>query len=492
MSPVCRAPAVSRVVWHSCSRAWPSRRQAGAHCGPCGLYFAAQYVVLPWQHTRTRARTRTHAHYYTRALAGDAGVAFEDGRNLIVSRRANDALSRGAIFYIYDGDEPLMVGFFVSPWVALTVFHDNLFTDPVDHGAPFPVIRARTSALPAVEVEFDVFAYSPEPLDFVVLVLRGPTASPAYFPLPRPEMPIFGGWAAGLVTMGLGAFTETRDVEELGVDQHRVTINSRTSTHLKFSGTATWGGDSGSALIVFGEQVLGLHQEVVRAGADVRALVTAAVAPSVPRSRSLVYVGDDRGLIRGDAVRAEAARLSSSGGGASVALFLPASSGDSAAAACSSAGIAAHRSRGASAALAPPDDGDGGGSATVAVATSFRGGSTQRRRSDGSAAPLASVAASGGSASAAAAPSRSGTKRRRSGGGCGGGASAALASPSAEELDATLRADIDVVLQELREDAATSITKSSERRGYSHRALLLTVSEVQTAVARAIAANAQR
>ena len=198
------------------------------------------------------------------------------------------------MFVIYD-DEHLhgaFVGFFLSPWVAITVFHDEIFTIPVQTGAPFPVVKARSST--GELMTFTVFAYSDEPLDFVVLIKDGPTYSTAFFPLPSPTDNIIKdawGLKGAIVTMGLSDFAATGKVAQIVPRVHNIAINfvEGDNAHVAFSGPTLFCGDSGSVLsmrsgvIVTGVQALGMHLAAIHPDPDVEMLTPSAmIAPSFP------------------------------------------------------------------------------------------------------------------------------------------------------------------------------------------------------------------
>lgn len=174
-----------------------------------------------------------------------------------LSKASQTALNDGAMFYVKsseDGD-PVFCGFFVTPRVALTINHDEMFKEFKIGQRVYAVSSAGT------KLEFETISTNHH-LDFTVLRLVSPAVSPSHFSLPTfPSLE--PGVRLGVVTMGLGV---SRELGERHVcSQYSVNVTSSTDTFIMYDGASTWAGDSGAALLFEEGFVVGMHHEVITA-----------------------------------------------------------------------------------------------------------------------------------------------------------------------------------------------------------------------------------
>lgn len=169
------------------------------------------------------------------------------------------ALVRRATFAILDNSGlPVCCGFFVTGCgVALTAAHEAEKWLPKAGKKGKKTVRAATND--NKEFDLEVMQRKVGDLDIAVLRLSGPASQQPCLPLPETtfedeqlvDKPIKLIHSSIAYSHGLSAF---------GVDSGSITTSNATRIHYSVS---TRKGDSGAALLLHGEQVIGLHSEDV-------------------------------------------------------------------------------------------------------------------------------------------------------------------------------------------------------------------------------------
>ena len=179
----------------------------------------------------------------------------------VLTKESDARLAGGALFYIEsapgEGSAPIFCGFFVSPRIALSISHDEVFA--AWRKTPSIVLHGRCPALPERVFEFGIVSVDFDK-DFSVLRLVGEADAPAFFDVPRFSS-VTAGIELGLVTMSIGSSTMLKVGPQ--VSQHRVNVSRIAESHFLYDGASTWRGDSGGALLFEEGCVVGLHLEVV-------------------------------------------------------------------------------------------------------------------------------------------------------------------------------------------------------------------------------------
>ena len=178
----------------------------------------------------------------------------------VLSQASQQKVETGALFFITGGGAPLFCGFFVSPRIALTVNHSDMFNTAAGRAA-FATILGCCPTLPPRTLEFELVS-TDDVFDFSVLRLKaGQEDAPAFFDIPSYGA-VVPGVDLGLVTMNIGSSVALGAPPQ--ISQHRVSVSGldRDGFFL-YDGASTWRGDSGGALLFEEGFVVGLHLEVV-------------------------------------------------------------------------------------------------------------------------------------------------------------------------------------------------------------------------------------
>ena len=179
----------------------------------------------------------------------------------VLSRASQHKVEAGALFYITGGGAPLFCGFFVSPRIALTVNHSDMFNTAAGRAAATTILGCCPTLLPPRTLEFELVS-TDALFDFSVLRLKaGQEDAPAFFDIPSYGA-VVPGVDLGLVTMSIGSGVALGPPPQ--ISQHRVNVSGldRDGFFL-YDGASTWRGDSGGALLFEEGYVVGLHLEVV-------------------------------------------------------------------------------------------------------------------------------------------------------------------------------------------------------------------------------------